>query len=542
MAYPNPKIQKLRDDIIRVYHPEILEPQTYLTADLAATGTANTVANNDGWVNEYLILYEGYDIENAEIKMVNAAVTAGTSLTSTAVTFAHSINCPLKRVLFNQIEISGASSLTGVKSDTTLINITVAQPYTDYVLSSALQAHAYIFVRFYNSLVGTPFYSEYSDGIATTDLTPKTLGFIKRNAFKNIGEQWGGRFTDEWFYDQIYLGELDVAKSLKRWSWLYSFDYDMGNLSEGQWRVALPTDIEDKMTNKSIMGIRVEGDVNLAPIDWTQYQNAMNGINHTTLSSAASVGDVKLVLTDSRDFADSGTVTLKTLLSGVVFSNSSGDIVMGTYTAHGLATGDKINVSGCTNDYCNTNWTITYLTANTFTLDNASWASFTGADVTGDVVPIKSKTITYTGNSRGTNTLTGITALTESVAASVDVWQNLTFGTPEQFSVNNGYIYFDIPPDSNLEGRNIWLDYYTTVSRKDSDGDEITVNDSNLMILWMEMAIKREKSNGELAVTDPSWIAYEQKKKQLIQNEISGQHLYLVPGGVSRNRPLSWLR
>lgn len=541
MAYTQPKIQKLRDDVIRVYHPETLEPRTYLTANLSAAGTTNTVANTEGWTNYDLILYEGYEIENAEIKKVGAAVSAGTSLTSSAVTFSHSINCPLMRVLFNQIEISGASSITGVKGDATLIDITVAQPFTEYVLSSALQAYAYIFVRFYNSLASTPFYSGYSDGIATTDLTSKTLGFIKRNSFKNVGEKFEGRFTDDWFYDQIYLGELDVAKELKRWSWLYSFDYDMGNLSEGQWRVALPTDIEDKMTGKSIMGVRVDGDINLDPIDWTQYQNVMNGVNHTTLSSAASVGDEKLVLTDSRDFDDSGTVTLKTLLSGVVFSNSSGDVVMGTYTAHGLATGDKINVSGCTNDYANTNWTITYLTANTFTLDGASWASFTGADVTGDVVPIKSKTITYTGNSRGTNTLTGITALTVSVAASVDVWQNLSFGTPEQYAVNNGYIYFDIPPDSNLDGRNIWLDYYTTISRKNSDGDEITVNDPLLMVYWMEMAIKREKSNGELAITDPSWIAYEQAKKRLIRNEISGQHLYLVPSVPERDKPLRWL-
>jgi len=534
MAYSQPHIQRLRDDTIRIYHQEILQPRTYLTADIAAGGTANTVANNDGWTYYDLILAEGFNIENAEIKRVNGIVTAGTTLTSSAWTFAHSINCPLMRVLFDQIEVSGASSLTGVKGGATLINITAAQPYTDYVLSSALQAYSYIFVRYYNSLASTPFYSDYSDGIATTDLTPKTLGFIKRNAFKNIGEEWGGRFTDEWFYDQVYLGELDVAKSLKRWSWLYSFDYDLGNITEGEWRVALPTDIEDKMTNKSIMGVRIEGDINLDPIDWTEYQNAMNGVHHTPLSSAAAVGDTKLVLTDSRDFEDSGTVYVKTYLADVVFSNSSGDVVMGTYTSHGLLTGDKILVSGCTNDYCNTNWTITYLTANTFTLDGASWASFTGADVTGDVTPVKSKTLTYTGNSRSTNTTTGITALTVSVAASADIWQNISFGTPLQYAVNNGYLYFDIPPSHNLEGRNIWLDYYTTVTRKDSDGDEVTVNDPSLLVLWIEMAIKREKSNGELPVTDPSWIAYEQKKKMLITNEISGQNLRLVPQTVGR--------
>ncbi len=540
--YQSPRVERVADNIIRVYHPDLIEPKTYLTAAVAAAGTTLTVPNNEGFANHDPVILEGFGVENAEIKEIDAAVSAGTSLTVTAVTFAHGVNCSVQKILFDQIEVSGAATLTGTKSGAVNITINAGGTYTDYVLSSALQALSYIFVRYYNSMASTPFYGAFSDGLAA-DFTPKTVGFIRRNAFANIGEKFdNARWTDQWVYDQIYLGELDVAKELKRWSWLYSYDYDLGNITEGMRRIAVPSDTEDLMTNKSIMGVRIERDINLDPIDWTEYQQEMNGVAWTTVATAASVGDTKLVLTDSRDFDDAGTVTVKPLLSGVVFSLSGTDNVLGTYTTHGLATGDKITVSGCTNDYCNTNWVVTYVTANTFTLDGASWTSFTGADVTGDVVPVESDSIAYTGNSRGTNTLTGITALTRSVAAAVDVWQDIDFGTPNKYAVNNGYIYFDIPPNYEFEGRNIWIDYYKTITKKNSDGDEISVNDPQVLISWLECAIKKEKANGELSMNDFSVQEYNRRKNALIRNEITGQRLKMVPNIPVTNKPISWWR
>jgi len=82
-----------------------------------------------------------------------------------------------------------------------------------------------------------------------------------------------------------------------------------------------------------------------------------------------------------------GSDAARATLSNVVFSNPSGDLVMGTYNSHGLITGACITVSACTQAYANTAWKITKIDDDTFYLDDASWASFTGADVTGNVVP-----------------------------------------------------------------------------------------------------------------------------------------------------------
>mgnify|MGYP001560049047 CR=1 FL=1 len=555
MAYSPPRLERVKDNVIRVYHPELLEPTTNLTASVAAGGVTLTVADNAGYSNtdpQDLLFLEGYGIETAEITRLNGAITAGTSLTVQTLIFAHGIDTSVSKILFNRIEIRGgttaaiAASASGTivqfaGSNDTPINVT--GEHTDFVVTGT--TFAFYSARFYNSLATTAYYSAFSGGVAATDFTPRMVGFITRNAFKNIGEVFGPpKWTPDWVYDQIYLGELDVAKELKRWSWLYTYDSDLGNLTTGQRRIALPSDIEDDRTLKSLLGMRIEDDINLDLMDWTEYQTVMQNVSYTTVGTAGAVADTTLTLTDSRDFDTTGSILVQVVLTGVVFSNSSADVVLGTFTTHGLATGDRINVTGCTQTYANTDWTITLVSANTFTLDNASWALFTGADVTGNVVPAESRSFAYTGNNRTTALLTGITALTVGISAASEVWQGLTFGTPERVAVNDGFAYFDIPPSEDFNGRNAWADYYATVSRKDTDEDEVSVNDPQLLISWLEMAIKKEKANGSLSLQDISVVEYNRRKQKLIQNEITGTKLKMIPSvPVGRTgRRNSWWR
>lgn len=530
MSYPNAQINWAQDNILRIVHPEVLEPQTYLTAAVAVAGTTLTVRNNAGFSNDdpqTLLLFEALGSENAEVKMVNGAVTAGTSLTTSAVTYAHSVNCSVSKILFDQVEISGATTATGTKTVIATVNLNVSGQYTDYVIAGT--TYSYYFARYKNSLSTTAYYGAYSDAIAATDFGIKTVGYIRRNAFKNMGEELGGKFDNQWVYDTVYAGEYDVCKELKRWSWLGEYNYDLGNVTTGMRKIALPSDIEDNQTNKSILGIRIGRGENLTYMDKSEYDEQFEDIPHTTVGTAASVAATTLVLTDSRDFADSGTIKCKVVLSSVVFSNSSGDVVLGTYTTHGLTTGDLITVSGCTNTYSNATWQITYVTANTFTLDSASWASFNGVDVTGDALPATSRSFTYTENNKETNRLLGLTALTVGIAADVDVWQDVSNGTPSRYTVIDSYIYFDIPPDDEYDGKNIWIDYFKYPTKANSDGDTLTVNDPYLIQLYLEMMIKKVKNSGELKLDDPSYIFYETRKAKLVKNELSGQKLRLVP-------------
>lgn len=456
MAYQSPQINFVKNNQIRIQHTEPIAPISYLTASVASSGVTLTMRNNEGFSNtdpQSLVLLENLGSTQAEIVRVNGAIIAGTSLTVQALTFSHNIDTPVSRILFNQAEISGAATETGAKTVIATITLQIANQFTDYLVSGT--TYAYYFVRFYNSLATTPFYSAYSDPIASSDFNPKSAGFIIRNAFADLGEDIGGRFTKEWCYDKIYQGELDVCKELKRWSWLIEQNYDLGNLSEGLDKIALPSDIEDNQTNKSILGLRISNQLNMWYLDKVEFEERMSGVNLTTLATTANVGATTLVLTDSDDFEDSGSV----------------DIIGDNYT--------------------------------------------------------------YTANNRTTNTLSGLTALSAGITAGVNVWQGARFGTPTNYSVNDGYIYFDISPDSDLEGRNVWIDYYKTPTKVDSDGDLISVNDPYLIQLWLEIQIKKLKGNGTVEVKDISFIDFNRRKQLLIKNEISGQKLSMRP--ISRS-------
>src|SRR3990167_2455612 len=309
MAYSFPKLEQVKDNVIRIHHPETVEPSTYLTASVAASGTALTVENNARFAQYDLLLFEGFGVERAEIGQISAAVTAGTALTVDATVFAHGINTKISNILFDQVEISGATTATGSKTSIATVNLNVDDGYTDYIVSGT--TYAFYFARFYNSQAQTPYYSAYCDAIASTDHGVTTIGFIRRNAFKNIGHEFGGRFTEQWVYDQIYLCELDLVKTKPKWGLLRVDNYDIGTLTTGDDKMALPSDIEDSKTNKSIRGLRISNNENMWHIERPEFEDEMDGIGVTTVATEAAIGATTLVLTDSDDFDTSGTIRIQ---------------------------------------------------------------------------------------------------------------------------------------------------------------------------------------------------------------------------------------
>ena len=91
--------------IIRAPHPTIDQPNTYLTAAVAAAATALTVANNAEFSNnDYFVLgrpgQEGAELH--KISTVSGNVTINCS--GSAVKFAAAINTPLAYIKYNQVK------------------------------------------------------------------------------------------------------------------------------------------------------------------------------------------------------------------------------------------------------------------------------------------------------------------------------------------------------------------------------------------------------------------------------------------------------
>jgi hypothetical protein len=475
MAGQSPQLELVNNNLLRVYHPQLLSPSSYMTVEKASGQTAITLANNDGYADNDPVLFEGFNNPLAEIKDVTASPTYGTAIAVSATTFAHGINTPVYRLPFDQIEVSGTDTTGGVKTTIATIDINPTAPYTEYNIAGET-SYAYYYVRFYNSFDSSPYHGAYSDEIESTDFGSRTVGFIRRQAFQNIGSTFEGWLTPQWIYDNIYFCEVDVMKEKETWGQLSVLDYDLGNVTVGMRCIAMPTDIDITKTNRGIIGVRVGVDENLDWFDWKEYQEEMSGVGYTTVASTGSVGASTVVLTDSSDFDDEGTL--------YIYDGIYNHIIQ--YT---------------TNDR----------TTNTL-------GGFTFVSVT----QLSDNTILSTQEG------TALT-LAYEITASGYTWQNMDTGTPTRFTINNGYIYFDVPISSDYIGRNIWIDYFKTASRPNSDGAEVLFNDSELYVRYLEMKIKKRRNNGVLAMDDDSFIRYEQEKKKLLARDKAPYTSRIIP-------------
>ena len=90
--------------IIRSPLPSINEPSTYLTASVAADGTALTVANNAGFsANDYIIVGKPGQ-EGAELhKISTIATTITINIVGDAMDVAAAINTPVTYIKYNQV-------------------------------------------------------------------------------------------------------------------------------------------------------------------------------------------------------------------------------------------------------------------------------------------------------------------------------------------------------------------------------------------------------------------------------------------------------
>lgn len=138
--------------------------------------------------------------------------------------------------------------------------------------------------------------------------------------------------------------------------------------------------------------------------------------------------------------------------------------------------------------------------------------------------------VTYTANNETTNTLSGVLAVTANHATARDVWQNATFGEPGAYTINDGYIYFDLPFENELAGENIYSDYYQELQAVDSDGDVLDEPVYDQYVYGLRWKIKYLLSNGKLDVQkDPDFIEWKKGVNRLVNQEIVGQEINFIP-------------
>lgn len=134
--------------------------------------------------------------------------------------------------------------------------------------------------------------------------------------------------------------------------------------------------------------------------------------------------------------------------------------------------------------------------------------------------------VEYTGNTESSATLTGVTSIADSHSSGRDVWQGISFGLPQEYSIDNGTITFSQPFADDFAGENIKGDYYAKLTRATSDGDVLDEPfAANVYIPYLRWRIRKRKDSSLVQNTDPDWSEFKSKLDAQVAREFSGQDL-----------------
>jgi len=141
-------------------------------------------------------------------------------------------------------------------------------------------------------------------------------------------------------------------------------------------------------------------------------------------------------------------------------------------------------------------------------------------------------TIAYTGNTRASETLTGVTGI--AAAGHADdayVFQRHVSGIPTYYTLaSNGKIRLWPIASSEVNNKVLFISYYKRLQKIDSLGDRILVQDISPAIEYVAYRIKKHEAGGTLNMNDEDYIEYTKRFRQTIERDTPGQPRYVRIG------------
>lgn len=456
----NPTFQALNSigNILNINNGFQFLSSTYLKRDETAGAVTINVDNNTDFPSTGLLLISVRDSENAEFVTYSAKPSVST-FTVAALTLSHSRGESVNQTLWNQFIIESSPDGSTWSS---LATIAIDPTSTSTVYNhSAGTAGLYYRVAYRNSV------TTLQSGFSST-IQAQTPAYNSAQALINeVIEETGVSTSDTIITQQFLFEQVNTARRLfdnlthgYQWDWREKFNVPFKVLS-GTNFINLPDDIDFDMTNRSILKARLNG-YNQGPnypmnyVDKSTWNDLTIIIQGSYSVGITLIGSTSLVVENSGDFADAGTIYIAT-------DNFDQQILV----------------------------------------------------------------ISYTANDRITNTLSGISvsAITRDIPAGTQIWAR-TIGTiiPVNYTVFDGKLWFDnIMPDM-MQGRNIYLDYYSKLQKLESPADVMPEHHAHIYKDYMKYAIEKRK-DPSTPLTHPDYVSFANEAKAVMNNMYSGQTL-----------------
>lgn len=150
------------------------------------------------------------------------------------------------------------------------------------------------------------------------------------------------------------------------------------------------------------------------------------------------------------------------------------------------------------------------------------------------VVSLEQTNVEYSARSISGGTLRISVQGSYAVSAGADVWQDVTYGLPDRFTVfgdvaGSAFIYFNRPIDTAYVDQNIWSDYYQTLPTYDSDADELDEPEFDMYVRWLSWCIKKRKDSSLKAEEDDDFREWQRKKQESLAKEQLSTDIYISP-------------
>jgi hypothetical protein len=388
-----PEILEIQGSTLRIKHPDISGyTRNYLISAIAAGGTTATVSDNNGFARyDWFILGETGDSKTEECD-VSSAVARGTSITITDTTkFAHELNAPITRILERAIKIYGAATDGGTGTLIASID-TITTPIADaFNIQWDKPYTEYTLIS--TDTAYNYYYCKFTDG--TTDSVASDYVASSGLVYNSVSEIVSGALNE-------VNAEID------------------GKMITREWLLRVMNDWQEEVTHFVTQdGIskdwswEIFEDTSSLVIVANTHKYALSGLSEDLKYDDNERGLIN-VRFGSRPLKYIDITSYDQYMEGRVSDSLESGCVAGETT---------------------------------ITLVDSSEFGESGS------VYLGSETLTYTANAQSTGILSGIPAsgtgsIAESHSAGDPVWQGASPSLPTKYTIFDGYILLDVPPDA----------------------------------------------------------------------------------------------
>lgn len=140
--------------------------------------------------------------------------------------------------------------------------------------------------------------------------------------------------------------------------------------------------------------------------------------------------------------------------------------------------------------------------------------------------------VTYTSNNLLTNTLSGCSGISRTIADGTQVWAYSTFAVPYFFTVfddqaGNHKLWFDRPIPAGLQGKNLYIDYYEKIVDLSNLSDPIPEHYRDVYKDYLKFAIKRRRDDS-IGEDDEDYKKFMRGLQNILGNPYTGQSQIII--------------